>query len=279
LTKRLVVNADDYGLTPGTSTGIRQAHLHGIVTSTTAMMNRPDVEPALEEALETCPRLGLGVHLVLTAGKPLLPAENIPDLVDGNGNFRQLNALVSGLPALDLTQVEAEWTAQIAKFRAVTGQNPDHLDAHHHVAYFTPELFSLFTKLANQLGCAIRKPFDGSTEDATVYLPPALQPLATQGYLRIPDKQIPRTTDRFIGNFYGEGASLDHLLATLQHIAQAQDAETYELMCHPALPDEALKKISDYNEKRGEELGMLTAKQVKNALTEAKIELISFGQL
>ncbi len=71
---RLIVNADDYGLTAGVSAGIREAHQSGIVTSTTAMMNLPGVVEDLRLALETCPGLGLGAHLVLTAGGPLRPA-------------------------------------------------------------------------------------------------------------------------------------------------------------------------------------------------------------
>ena len=76
--KRLIVNADDYGRTRGVSAGIREAHLHGIVTSTTAMMNFPGVQADLARACDDCPQLGLGVHLVLTAGRPLRPAENVP---------------------------------------------------------------------------------------------------------------------------------------------------------------------------------------------------------
>jgi predicted glycoside hydrolase/deacetylase ChbG (UPF0249 family) len=74
MTLRLIVNADDYGRTPGVSRGIREAHRRGIVTSTTCMMNMPAVVDDIALALEETPRLGLGVHLVLTSGRPLLPA-------------------------------------------------------------------------------------------------------------------------------------------------------------------------------------------------------------
>ena len=277
--KKLIVNADDYGHTPGISAGIRQAHLRGIVTSTTAMMNRPETETALVAALEKCPRLGLGVHLMLTAGKPLLPAPTIPGLVDENGNFCTLENLVSGLDTLDLAQVEAEWSAQIDKFTLITRRKPDHLDAHHHAAYFTPGLFGLLTRLANQLGCPIRKPCSGSTEDAALYLPPALQHLTFPGYLRLPVLDAPRTTDRFIGNFYSEGATLKHLLDILNRIEHDPDSSSFELMCHPALPDQELARISDYHQMRGTELVLLTDQRIRNAIHEAGIELISFGEL
>ncbi|HCS39550.1 MAG TPA: hypothetical protein DIW44_08195 [Anaerolineaceae bacterium] len=83
MSKRLIVNADDYGHTHGVSQGIRLAHLRGIVTSTTAMMNYRGAEDDLRKATHECPRLGLGLHLVLTSGNPVLPVEKVPDLVDG----------------------------------------------------------------------------------------------------------------------------------------------------------------------------------------------------
>lgn len=73
--KKLIINADDYGHTRSVSLGIRQAHLQGIVTSTTAMMNYPGADDDLRDSVKECPRLGLGLHLVLTSGCPVLPAE------------------------------------------------------------------------------------------------------------------------------------------------------------------------------------------------------------
>jgi len=74
MSKQLIVNADDYGRAPGLSRGILAAHREGIVTSTTVMINQPDVEGQLAEAL-VCPGLGVGLHLVFTAWRPVLPPE------------------------------------------------------------------------------------------------------------------------------------------------------------------------------------------------------------
>ncbi|MEK7278341.1 MAG: ChbG/HpnK family deacetylase, partial [Chloroflexota bacterium] len=87
MTKQLIVNADDYGRTPSVSGGIRHAHLRGVVTTTTAMMNMPSVENDIRLALEECPNLCLGVHLVLTAGRPVLPPERVPSLAASDGGF------------------------------------------------------------------------------------------------------------------------------------------------------------------------------------------------
>ena len=66
MSRVLIVNADDYGRTPGVSAGILRAHLESIVTTTTAMVNLPGAVEAISRALASAPRLGLGVHLNLT---------------------------------------------------------------------------------------------------------------------------------------------------------------------------------------------------------------------
>ena len=69
--KRLIINSDDYGRTPEISRGIREAHLRGVVTSTTCMMNIPTTAADIADALKETPELGMGVHLVLTMGSPI----------------------------------------------------------------------------------------------------------------------------------------------------------------------------------------------------------------
>jgi len=155
---RLIVNADDYGRTPGVAAGIREAHRRGIVTSTTAMMNMPGIGEALHAAREECPRLGLGVHLLLTVGGPLLPAERVRSLIGGDALFLRPEALAGRLSALVYGEVLAEWRAQVERFVAVVGEAPDHLDAHHHVAYWAPVLLRAMLELARAYGCAVRMP-------------------------------------------------------------------------------------------------------------------------
>src|SRR6266545_2812134 len=102
--RQLVVNADDYGLTRGVSRGIREGYRLGIVTSSTAMMNMPGVGEDLRLALEETPRLGLGVHLVLTAGRPALTPDQVPGLVSSEGRFLPHDEFTSSRKQLDLAQ-------------------------------------------------------------------------------------------------------------------------------------------------------------------------------
>ena len=98
------------------------------------------------------------MHLVLTAGKPLLAAEKVATLVDSQGKFLKLPAMVEKPNGHRFGQVWAEWNAQIEKFVRHYSNNPDHLDSHHHSSYFTPALFDQMVRLADQLHCGIRKP-------------------------------------------------------------------------------------------------------------------------
>lgn len=271
MTKRLIVNADDYGHTRGTSLGIRQAHLRGIVTSTTAMMNYPGADEDLREAAKECPRLGLGLHLVLTSGCPVLPADKVPSLVDAEGKFFRYDPFIEHMHQLDLNQVKLEWRAQVEAFRLALGRSPDHLDSHHHSSFFTPALFELMLELAEELNVPIRLPWgmEGTTLANLHSLSetPSLKSLKS-GYAQL-----------FFDSFYDEGATIDNLASILKQIAEDDQHDTFELMTHPAIVDDELILTSIYNERRAEELNVLCHGMAFSILNSTKIKLISFSDL
>ncbi len=243
------------------------------------MMNRPLAPAELTVAARSCPNLGMGVHLVLTAGKPVLAAEKLSTLADGQGNFLHLPALVERINQLDLEQVWTEWNAQVEKFIRHYGRNPDHLDSHHHSSYFTPALFERMVRLAEQLKCGIRNPFGEDPADAANYLPQVLVDTATKNYAAFASQPPPITTDVFISDFYDEGATLDYLQALREPMAADPVHATFELMCHPAKMDYELGEISDYNAKRTVELAILQHPAVREKVTDLHIELITFADL
>src|SRR5215203_3148938 len=102
--RQLVVNADDFGISRGVNRGIVEAHRLGLVTSASLMPNLPAAEDALTRAA-ICPNLGLGLHLTLTAGKPLSPPQQVQTLVDAEGQFLVLGTL---LARLSLGQVRGD---------------------------------------------------------------------------------------------------------------------------------------------------------------------------
>ncbi|TEU17482.1 MAG: carbohydrate deacetylase [Anaerolineales bacterium] len=282
MNRQLIVNADDYGRTAGVVEGILQAHQQGIVTSATAMMNMPGIEDALRRA-QSCLELGLGVHLVFSAWRPLLPPEQIPSLVDGDGAFLSQKAIWARPEAIQRDELWAELTAQIERFQALTGRLPDHLDCHHFV-YSHPLFFAVYVELAAQWGLPIRAPFSPeealSQAVATVPLMEGL-PLSEVRDMMRQDRELVqangvRHPDHFVGSFYGEEAvTLENLLAILGNLSEGAT----ELMCHPGLADEQLLAKSIYGQPREKELELLCHPRTRDKLDELGIELVNFGAL
>jgi predicted glycoside hydrolase/deacetylase ChbG (UPF0249 family) len=121
--RRLIVNADDFGLTAGVTEGIVEAHVRGIVTSTSLMVDSPGAAHAVDLAREH-PRLSIGLHFV------------------------------DDTPALDEPGHAArEFARQLARFRELMDAEPTHVDSHHHVHM---RRMSIFAPLVAPLGVPLR---------------------------------------------------------------------------------------------------------------------------
>lgn len=147
--KRLVVNADDFGLSQGVNLGVLRAHQHGILTSATLMVTMPAAAEAFTMAKAT-PSLGVGIHITLTAGRPL--SGEVPSLTGPDGRFLRLPDLASRAQRAD---VEREVTAQVEAFLAA-GLRPTHLDSHHHVHLEIRLVADVFAAAAARLGVPVR---------------------------------------------------------------------------------------------------------------------------
>jgi chitin disaccharide deacetylase len=275
MTKKLIVNGDDYGLTAGVSAGIRQANRFGILTSTSAMMNFPAAAEEVKLGFTECPKLGIGVHLVLTAGIPLSNPDQVTSLVTANGFFCKQDQLVENLDKINPDEVWREWNKQVDRYIAAAGKAPDHLDSHHHSSYFTPTLFEMMLRLADQLHCCIRRPWD--LETSRDYLPEKLAHSTVDLSLLLNRYPGILTTDQFIGNFYDEEATLEHLMEILKDIKDDPEHDSFEIMCHPALVTEDLRKGSSYNDQRQAELEILTDSRVIGLIETSAIHLVSFS--
>lgn len=278
MAKRLIVNADDYGHMEGVSRGIRDAHLHGIVTSTSTMMNRPYAKQALKLAMGETPKLGLGVHLCLTSGRPVLPVEKVKSLVDADGLFYRPAEFSAKLGQLDIAEVSAEWHAQVEQYVKTTGRNPDHLDSHHHSSYFTEALFSEMLDLAGELGCPIRRPFGEGNDDFSDQLSAEQFEKMTADFAVNSKVPKPLTPQGFFGSFYDLSATKEKLLKILRQVVEHPTFSTFELMCHPAFVDEELMKTSSYNTQRERERLLLQDPDVLD-LAKNQLTLINFSQL
>lgn len=147
--KQFIVNADDFGLCRGVNLGILHAHREGIVTSATLMVNMPAADDAFTRARLT-PSLGVGLHIALTAGRPL--AAGVESLTGPDGRFLKLPALAASARP---DHLEKEIRTQVQAFLS-QGLKPDHLDSHHHVHVQIPAAASIVEAVGRELGVPVR---------------------------------------------------------------------------------------------------------------------------
>jgi hopanoid biosynthesis associated protein HpnK len=130
-TRRLIVNADDFGRSPSINQAVLRAHREGILTTASLMVNEPGVDEAVRMAREN-PKLGVGLHLALVCGAAALPASQIPHLANSNGRFSN-DPVSTGcryfFSSACRKELQAEIEAQITKFHA-TGLPLDHVNGH-----------------------------------------------------------------------------------------------------------------------------------------------------
>lgn len=294
--RRLIINADDFGLTPGVNRGIMKTHSDGLVTSTTLMACSTAFGDAvrLAQGDSDSRSLSVGCHVVLVDGEPILPPENVRtlvvnDRVDQTLRFR--NSLTSFAAEairgrLSAAQIEAEVAAQLQKIRAA-GIAISHFDAHKH-AHLFPSVLKPMLNAARDFGIrALRNPFA------------PIKPLAYAHLLRRPHlwkrysevsvlrgfaqrfRQLVReydmvTTDGSFG-IVVTGA-LDQKL--FDAIIGCVPEGTWELCCHPGYNDADLDNIrTRLRESRQHELNVLTSEKSRQSVEKHGIELISYWDL
>ena len=286
--KRLIVNADDFGLTENVNRGILDAHREGIVTSTTLLANGMAFESAVA-AGKRFHRLGIGVHLNLTEGKPVADARHIPTLVDRGGRLHLAPArLWAGiaLGQVSLSEIEVELRAQVRKvIRA--GIRPTHFDGHKHV-HVLPGVSEIVIRLAREFRIpAVRCPAE-QTADAS-------GPLRNRRFSKISTvKQylISRAVSDLAGSFrkklaqvglvsptYFQGLSQTGFLdaSAIREILGNLPPGTSELMCHPGYRDVELERTGTrLLTERETEIQGLTARSVRNFVASGGIQLLNY---
>lgn len=146
--KQLIVTADDFGAAAQVNEAVERAHRNGILSAASLMVAGGAAHDAVARA-KTMPKLRVGLHLVLVEGKPVLPANVVPDLVDSSGHFRtgmaRAGAAMFFLPKVR-AQLAAEIAAQFEAF-AATGLALDHVNAHKHF-HLHPTIAALMIEMA-----------------------------------------------------------------------------------------------------------------------------------
>ena len=283
--RRLIVNADDFGLTSGVNRAILEAHRSGILTSATLMANSPAFDEAVRIARES-PQLSVGCHIVLVNGNPVSAPSAIPSLATGHpARFRESisNVALRALShQLEPAEIENEATAQIRKIQAA-GITVSHVDTHKHTHLF-PTVLHAVLRAAEACGVrAIRNPM--GPIGALFHRSPKLVKRGLQlkvlrwlagdlaNTVRAAGLQ---TTDGAVG-IVATGSLTLGLFRRL--IASLPDG-TWEFVSHPGYPDADLRASGTrLLGSRREELELLTSDAARRILEDQAIELISFQQL
>jgi len=159
--KHVIFTADDFGLTPEVNAAVARAHRDGVLTATSLMIGAPAAQEAVNIA-RMLPGLGVGLHVVVADGLPLLPPSEIPALVNGEGRLPS-NLAASGAhwffsPAARV-QLRREIEAQFAAFQA-TGLTCDHINAHNHM-HLHPTVLQIIIACAQAYGVRhVRLPYE-----------------------------------------------------------------------------------------------------------------------
>lgn len=275
---RLIVNADDFGLTVGVNRAITELADAGALTSTTLMANG---SAFLDAVAAGTPRVGC--HVVLVDGSPVAPAADVPSLVSEGGQLRSsLLRFVADLHLGRISQkdIETEAVAQISRLQAA-GVTVTHVDTHKHTHLF-PKVALPVMRAAMRCGVgAIRNPFEQAWS-ANLTRGALLRKLEVAALRNFSRKfhQLRRaaglkTTDGSIGV-----SATGHLDApTLERLLAAATGGTWELVCHPGYNDRDLDKVKTRLRTTRETEREALLQLIPKAVREGRIELISFADL
>jgi hopanoid biosynthesis associated protein HpnK len=282
MARLLVINGDDFGLTPGVNAGMLDAHRDGVLSSVSLFANAPATGEAIAIAHRTS-SLGVGCHLTLVDGTPTLPPAEVPSLLGADGLFRPtwgafITACLRGRVVLD--EVRRELTAQITRLQAA-GITLTHLDSHKHVHTYPP-VFRIVAELAARYDVpAVRVPYESpwmgpvpaQLRDAEICRQ-AVENLALRPWTRI-DARLLETHGRTARAFFGRVHTGRVDLQVLPRIISRLPEGVSELMMHPGYQDDALGRVrTRLRQAREAEVALLRSPHARQMLREARVALV-----
>ena len=284
--KRLIINADDFGLSHGITDGILLTHRKGLLTSTSLMVNQPATEYAIRRAPEV-PDLSIGIHLNLTEGKPVLAGEEVRTLVNLAGEFIGPAEMGSRLLRWEASpgEIEAEFRAQIGRMKSL-GIEPTHADSHHRIHMY-PAAARAFYKAVTSEGIrrarAPRKRYwPTSGRLGGPHTGPLYRRIAAKSYLEFLQSVIFRglhLPDAGVTFHPKYGSSPDKLSEAWQSTFEFMPEGAYELWCHPGFVQAGFSETDSLCERREQEIAILLDPKLRDIAARRELQLINFSQL
>jgi len=281
--RRLIVNADDFGLTTGVNRGIVESHQNGIVTSATLMACGGKFEEAALLAKDV-PRLSVGCHVVLVDGQPMAKPSDVPTLLMTNSPAHFRDGLMSfaaraASGKLDEGEIDAEVTLQVRKLQAA-GIAVSHLDSHKHTHMF-PVVLRGMLRAAKSCGIrAIRNPFEPLVFARLGGLKRNFQLRMMSGFRRnfrrALDNAGVATPDGCIGVAATGGLTEQTFREQIEKLPEG----TWEFVSHPGHNDGELDRVrTRLRDSREKEMAILSAQAIKEVLRREQVQLISYREL
>jgi hopanoid biosynthesis associated protein HpnK len=282
--RRLIVSADDFGLSPGVNAGIIRAHREGILTDASLMVNGVAVDEAVELARAT-PTLSVGLHLVLLQGHATTLPDAIPGLVDAAGMFRN-DPVAVGIryfftPGIHV-QLEREIGAQLEKYLR-TGLPLSHVDGHLNI-HMHPTVLGILVRVAERYGIRAmrlpREPLDISLRldrrDRSRKIAESLtfRRLAAFAARRLQARGI-RYPDQMFGLHQSGHVTEPYLLGVIEALAPG----VTEIYSHASITDTEARRWRPADYECEAELAALTSPRVRAALSQQQIERTSYRAL
>jgi chitin disaccharide deacetylase len=275
---QLVVNADDFGVSPGVSRGIVRAHREGVVTSTSVLGNCDDLAGVCA-LLADVPELGVGVHLSLVGGRPVAHPSRIPSLMGPDGAFRPRaqDFFASWMKGdADISEIELEFDCQIERILAA-GLRPDHLNTHRHLG-FVPAVGRALESVARRhripgIRSAVERPtLAWLTEPARGIEASLLTGLAWLTRRRMGALRHGPQSWGFV-----EAGRLDEV--RILEVLGRMGPGAHELICHPGEEDDVDADPGESRHLRAHELVALTSHKVRRAFERRGVKLCRWKDL
>jgi predicted glycoside hydrolase/deacetylase ChbG (UPF0249 family) len=288
--RKIIINADDFGLCDSVNRAVVWAHTQGILTSATIMANMPDARQAVELARQL-PTLGVGVHLNLSEGKPVSKDPSVNCLLDTDGQFAYSPLRLSILSVAKRKIRNAIATELAAQIQWVinNGLKPTHLDSHKHIHNF-PAIFPIVCELAKSFRIpAIRWPFEPKEVShkpspagrVTGWPPPGEGGRKRAAIIRVMAKINRRQNPAFfktqavLGIAHTGRINIDFLKAAVIY----SFAETVEIITHPGFINGLDPGKTRLVQQRKMELDALCDKKIKEYFKDAAVKLVHYGQI
>lgn len=282
--KKLIINADDFGLSEGINRAIIETHTAGAVTSASLMVNMPAYEHALDY-IKSHPRLGVGVHLNVLRGKAMRSEQLLGGrLVDSDGCFSVgIISLMVNLRDDLLKQIELEYRAQIEQALS-DGIDVTHLDSekHHHMI---PRIFRIVCRLAEEYNINhIRHAAQDFKGHGILLTRQLLKNILLNTWSLYNRKALNMYDIKHNDYFYGVHETGKYNRNTIVNIINSLRAGVSEIMMHPGYPCECDRNLigrSFIDKCRRGELEVLlnSVSDIKLACKRNDVQMINYKQL